>query len=147
MVYSDPMCVDLGASIWAARSERSAFALRSLCHLTKHFAAGGLVEFRLDTRRADCFQYAGGAKRRNIGCVLGDVKTCSNVALSAQMIDFIGPDLRKKRNETGGISEIGKVQKETRVAIVPVREDRVDTGSVETTRAALEAMHLVAFTE
>ena len=44
IVDGDPVAVDLGSGVGAARVERGGFLLRDFPHLAEHFAGGGLVE-------------------------------------------------------------------------------------------------------
>jgi hypothetical protein len=67
------------------------------------------------------------------------------MALGTQMVDFIGLKAVKQPHQTRRVGEIGKVQKQPRLALVPIWKDAIDAGSIETAGPALNAMNHIAF--
>ena len=87
-----PVAVEFGAAVRAARVEGRGFGLRTFIGLAKHFAAGGVVKAGRDAGLADGFEEASGAERGDVSRVFGDIEADADVALRAEVVDFVGRD-------------------------------------------------------
>src|SRR5277367_2870853 len=67
------------------------------------------------------------------------------MALSSEVIDLIRLKAIQQPDQTCCVREIRKVQEQPRFAFMPVGKNAVDTGSIETARPPLDAMHHVTF--
>ena len=90
VVHRDPVTVDLGHPIGAARVKRGGLALRHLHHLAEHLAAASLIEANLGIDQANRLQHARHAQRRKLAGQHRLVKTGRHKALRRQIVDFGG---------------------------------------------------------
>jgi hypothetical protein len=65
------------------------------------------------------FEEADGSEGGDISSVFWDIETDADMALSAEMVDFVGPS---------AIDEAGKVEGVGKVAVVEMEADTVDMG-------------------
>src|SRR4051794_33644191 len=85
-----PICIEFRATVGTARTKGSGFALRSFGGSPEHLAARSLIEFCLNPRLSYRFQQTDRAHCGYIAGVFRYFKAYQNMALSPQMIDFIG---------------------------------------------------------
>ena len=122
-VCGHPVAVELGAAVRAPRAEWSQLVLRALGCLAEDFAARGVVETRRNARLANGVKQARGAERRDVARIFGNIETHAHVALRAEVINFVGREAIEQLHEARGIGKVGKVEKQPRVAVVPVGKD------------------------
>jgi hypothetical protein len=147
VVDGDPVGVELGDAVGAARVEGGRLALRSLDHLAEELGGGGLVEARADSRFADRLEDADGAEGGDLARVLGDVEAHLDVALRAEVVDLVGLDFAQDRVERRGVVEVAEVEEEAAAGVVRVLVDVVEPRGVEGRGTADEAVDLVALGE
>ena len=81
VVDRGPVAKDFSASVGAARPEGGCLSLGHVLYLTKHFAAGGLVETGLHSRLSDSLEEANRTYTGDIGGVLWNIEADPDVAL------------------------------------------------------------------
>src|SRR5215813_8967336 len=89
VIYRGPVGKNLGYTIRTARPERRLFRLRDLLRFAVHLAARGLVKTGADSCFANGFQNANRSDAGDVGGVFGNIETDPDVALRAEMINFI----------------------------------------------------------
>ena len=149
VVDGDPVGVELGDGVRAARVERRAFLLRRFLHQAVEFGGAGLVEaaFLSQAEDADRFEHAQGADAVGVGGVLGLFKADGDVTLRGEVVDFVGLNLLDDADQAAGIGEVAVMQDELAVGLVRILIEVIDAVGVEERRAALDAVDLVAFVE
>ena len=149
VVDGDPVGVELGGGVGAARVEGGGFLLGDFLDEAVEFGGAGLVEagFLFQTENADGFEQAQGADGVDIGGVFGAFEADGDVALGAEVVDFVGLDLLDDADEVAGVGEIAVVQLEPSLGDVGVLVDVIDALGVEQRGAALDAVDNVAFFE
>ena len=113
VVHRDPVGIELGHAVGAARVEGSGFFLRSLLHFAVKLTSACLIDpsFCCQPQHAHCFQKPQRAKCIAVGGVLGSFKAHRHMALSTQVINFIGlhllddPELLSVRSRNGALDE------------------------------------------
>lgn len=85
-----PVGENLGRRISAAGVKGRAFSLGHFLGFAEHLRARGLVELTWDACFTQGLQDAHGPDGGDIGCVFGDIEADANVALGAEMKDFVG---------------------------------------------------------
>jgi len=147
VVDRDPVGIELGHCVWAARVKGGAFLLRDFLHQAIQLAGGCLVEAGLlfQTEDADRFQHAQRAHAVHVGCVFGGLEGHGHMALGAQVVDFVGLHFLNDASQVAGVAEVAVVQLEARIVDVRVLVDVVHALGVEGAGAALDAVHDVAF--
>ncbi len=147
VVHADPVGVDLGAAVGAARVERGPLVLRRR-RGAEHLRRGGLVDAGvLEPQLADRLQQPAGAEARHLAGVLGHVEGDADVALGPQVVDLVGPELLEQEVERGAVVQVAVVEEEAAVRLVRVLVDVVDAAGVEGGGAADDAVDLVALGE
>src|SRR5207248_228443 len=91
VVDGDPVAVDLGHAIRAARIERRRLALRRLHHLAEHLAGAGLVEADLGVDYADGVEDARHAESRRLAREHGLAPRRLHERLRSQVVDLRRP--------------------------------------------------------
>jgi hypothetical protein len=149
VVDGDPVAVDLGRAVGAARVEGGGFLLRNFPDLTEHFTGGGLVEtgFLFQAENADAFQNAQGTEGVGIGGVFGRFEGDGDVALRGEVIEFVGLNLLQDADQAGGVGQVAMMEDEPAVGLVRVLVEMVDPLGVEQGGAAFNAVDGVAFVQ
>ena len=149
VVDGDPVGVELGHRVGAARVEGSGFLLGDFLHQAVEFAGAGLVEagFLFQTQDAYGLQYAQGAQRVGVGGVFGLLEAHGHVALRGEVVDFVGLGLLDDAYKAGAIGKVSVVQEEAHILFMPVAVEVVDAIGVEQAGAALDAVDDVALVE
>jgi hypothetical protein len=147
VVHGDPVGVELGHAVGAARVEGGGFALGGFAHQAIQLAGAGLVEagFLLQPQDADGLQQAQGAQGVDVGGVFGGFEADGHVALRAEVVDLVGLGFLDDAHQVAGVGQVAVVQPEAGVFDVWVLVDVVDALGVEQAGAALDAVHDVAF--
>ena len=145
VVDGDPVGVELGHRVGAARVKRRGLALRRLPHQTVEFRGRGLVEarFLLQAEKADRLEQAQGTHGDHVGGVFRRLETHRHMALRAQVVDLVRLHLVNDAGEVGRIGEIAVMEHELLLRHVRILVDVVHPLGVEQRRAPLDAMHLV----
>ena len=89
VIYRCPVGENFRDAIRAARPEWCPFRLRHFLRLAIHLAAGGLVKTRANSGFANGFQNTDCSDPRNVGGVFRNIEADTDVALRAEMINFI----------------------------------------------------------
>jgi len=149
VVDGDPVGVDLGRAVGAARVEGGGFLLRNFPHLAKHFAGGRLVEagLPLQAQDAEAFQNAQRTEGVGIGGVFGFFEGDGDVTLCGEVIDFVGLDLLQDADQAGGVGQVAMMEDEPAVGLVRVLVEVVDPLGVEQGGAAFNAVDDVALVQ
>ena len=147
VIDGDPVGIELGHRIGAARIERRGFLLRSFLHQTEQFGGGSLVEagFLSQAENADGFQNAQCAQCVGVGGVFRLFERDRHMALRRQVVDFIRLHLLDDVHQAGGIGHVAVVQNERAALFMRILVQVVDAVGIEQRSAALDAVHLVAF--
>ena len=149
VVDGDPVGVELGNGVGAARVEGGGFLLGDFLDETEEFRGAGLVEagFLFQVKNADGLQDAQGAQRVGVGGVFGLFKADGDVTLRGEVVDFVRLGLLDDADEAGAVGHVPMVQEESYVMFVAILIQMVDAIGVEETGAALDAVDDVAFVE
>ncbi len=145
VVDGDPVGVELGHRVRAARVERRRLALRGLLHEAVELAGAGLVEaaVALQAEQADRLEQSQRAQRVDVGGVLRALEADRDMAHRAEVVDLVGAHLLHDADQVGAVGEVAVVQDEPAVALVRVLVEVVDALGVERRGAALDAVHRV----
>jgi len=119
VVDRGPVSVDFGDGVRGAWPERGGLCLGDFLDLAEHFAGTGLIKASGNAGFAKGFEEADGSEGGDISSVFWDIETDADMALSAEMVDFVGPS---------AIDEAGKVEGVGKVAVVEMEADTVDVG-------------------
>src|SRR5437764_1378710 len=95
-----PVCIQFRTPVRTTRTERGGFTLWSFDRLPKHFAARSLIELGLDSCFSDGFQQTDRAQCGYIAGVFRDLKAHQYMALSAEIVDFVGLETIEKSDQT-----------------------------------------------
>ncbi len=146
VIDGDPVGVELGHRVGAARIEGRGFLLRNLLRQTVEFGGRGLVETRLllQLQDADRFEDAQRADAVGVGGVFRFLEAHGHVRLSGQVVDLVGLHRLDDAHQAGRVGQVTVVQDELAVVDVRIFVQVVDAVGVEQRRAALDAVHLVA---
>ena len=149
VVDGDPVGVELGHAVGAARVEGGGFALRGFAHQAIELAGTGLVEagLALQAQDANGLQQAQGAQGVDVGGVFRRLENHGHVALRAEVVDLVGLGFLHDADQIAGVGEVAVVQLEAGVFDVRVLVDVVHPLGVEQAGAALDAVHDIAFFE
>src|SRR5437764_13454571 len=105
-----PVCIQFRTPVRATRTERGGFRLWSFDGFPEHFAARSLIELGLDSCFSYGFQQAYRAQCGYIAGVFRNLKAHQNMALSAEIIDFVGLKAIEKSDQTCRIGKISEMQ-------------------------------------
>ncbi len=133
VVDRNPVGVELGHGVGAARVKRRGFFLGRFLHQAVEFAGRGLVKagFLLQPQDADGFQNAQGAHAIYICCVFGAFKADRHVALGAKVVDFVWLRFLNDAGQVAAVAQVAVVQLESSVVYVRVLVDVVYALGVE----------------
>ena len=112
-----------------------------------NLAGGGVVKSGWNGGFADGVEQPGGAQRRNIARIFRYIEADADVALRAEVIDFVRCQAIQKLRQTRRVGEVGEVQKQPRVSFVPIREEMIHPRGVEAARPALDAVNFIPLRE
>jgi len=146
VVHHDPVRIELGHGVGAARVEGRGFLLGDFLHQAIQLGGAGLVEagFFLQPEDANGFEQAQGAQAVHVGGVLRAFEADGHMALRTQVVDLIGLGLLHDADQVGAVAEVAVVQVKAGVVNVRVLIDVVHALGVELAAAALDAVHDVA---
>ena len=146
VVADDVVCVNLGGGVRALWLERGRLALGGR-RRTEHLAGGGLVEAGLDSRLPDRLKEPDCSETRHVPGVLRHVKTHTDMALGAQVVNLIRPDLLEEVGKLSGNGEVAVVEVDPRLRVMEILVEVVDPFRVEGAGPADEAVDLIALAE
>jgi hypothetical protein len=98
IVADDVIGVNLGGCIGALRLEGGRLTLGGR-RRTEHFTGGGLVETGFDPRLPYCLEEADRSETGHVAGVLRHVEAHPDMALGAEVVDFVRPGLLKEVGE------------------------------------------------
>ncbi len=147
VVDRNPVGIHLGHCVGATRIERCGFLLRDFLHQAIELAGAGLIKagFLLQAQDANGFQNAQGAHAVHVGGVFGALKANSNVALGAEIVDFIGLGFLHDACKVTAVSKVAVVQLEADVVNMRVLVNVVNPLSVKQASPALDTVYYIAF--
>ena len=146
VIHHDPVGVELGHGVGAARVEGRGFLLGDFLHQAIQLGCAGLVEagFFLQPEDADGFEQAQRAQAVHVGGVFRAFKANSYVALRTQVVDLVRLGFLHDADQVAAVAEVAVVQVKAGVVNVRVLVDVVHALGVELAAAALDAVHDVA---
>ena len=133
VVHGDPVGIELGYGVRAARVEGGSFLLRGFLYQAIQLAGTGLVEadFLFHPQDANSFQHAQSAHAVYIGGVFGGFEADGHVALRAQIVDFVGLGFLNNAGEVAAVAEVTVMQLESSILDMRVLVDVVNPRGVE----------------
>ncbi len=149
VVDGDPVGIELGHRIGAARVEGGGLFLRDLLHQPIQLGGGGLVEagFLFQPQDADGFENPQGAERVGVGGVFRLFEAHRDMALRGQVVDFVRPHLLDDADQAAGVGQVAVMQDEPLIRLMGVLIEVVDPVGVEQRAAALDAVDDVALVQ
>ena len=149
VVDRDPVGVELGHGVGAARVKRRGFFLRGFLHQAVKFGGAGLVEagFLLQPEDANGFQNAQCAHAVDVGGVFGALKADRHMGLSAEVVDFVWLRFLNDAGQVAAVAQVAVVQLEAGVVHMQVLVEVVYALSVERTGPAFDTVDCVAFVQ
>ena len=147
IVHGDPVGVELGGAIWAARRKRRRFVLRRVRRVAVKLGGRCLIEpdtlFELEN--PDRLQQAQRAERVGIGRVFRRFEAHLHVALRGKIVDFGRLRLLHEPDQIGRVRHVAVVQEESCILDMRIDVEMIDALGIERRRAPLEAVHDVTF--
>ena len=145
VIDRDPIAVELGRRIGAARHEGRRLALGGGRAAVK-LGCGGLIEAGdvLALQNADRFQQAQRAQGIGIGGVFGRLEAHLDMALGRQVVDLVGLGFLDQANQIGRVRQIAVMEEEAHALLMAVHVEMIDAAGVEGGRPALHAMNDIA---
>ncbi len=113
-------------AVRAARPEGRFLGLRHLLCLAEHFAAGGLIKPCTSSRFPDCFEYPNRPDPGDVGCVLGNVETDADMALRAEMVNFVRLQFVEQLHQAHRVTEISEMEKHAHAVDMRVGVEMID---------------------
>jgi len=112
VVLGNPETVLFGHSVGRAGIEGGGFFLRYFLHLSVEFRSGSLVDagFLLHTQDAYSLQYPQGSHGIRFCCVFRHIEGYFHMALSRQVVDFVGLHGLDDANERAAVGHVAVVQ-------------------------------------
>ena len=107
----------------------------------------GLIDARVDARRAHRLEQSNRPEPRHVSGVLGRLEAHLDMALRAEVVDLVGLDVTQEIDERRGVCQIAVVQEQAPALDMRVLVDPVEPLGVEARRAADDPVHLVALAE
>jgi hypothetical protein len=146
VIHRDPVGVQLGHTIGAARIEGRTLLLGDLLHQAVELTGAGLVDagFLAQAEHPHRLQNPQGAERIAVGRVFRRLEAHRHVALGAKVVDLIRLHLLDDPDQVGAVGEVAVVQREAGIALMWVLVEVVDPGGVEAAGPPLDAVHAVA---
>ncbi|KAG1257178.1 hypothetical protein G6F65_016013 [Rhizopus arrhizus] len=146
VVHADPIGVQLGGGVGAARIEGGGFLLRRFLHQAIQLRGGGLVEARLflQLQDADGFQQAQSAQAVGVGGVFRLFERHPDVALRRQVVDLVRLNGLHDADQAARIGHVAVMQHEIARLVVRILVQVVDARGVEQRSAPLDAVDLIA---
>jgi hypothetical protein len=145
VVDRDPVRVQLGRGVRAARVERCGLALRRLARPAVQLRGRGLVEAHAPFHAEDAqrLEQAQGAERVGVRGVLGGLEAHLDMALRRQVVDLVRLRLLHQADQVGGVGQVAVVQEKARGVLVGVHIKVIDPAGVERRGAPLDPVHNV----
>jgi len=105
VVHRDPVGIELGHAVGAARVEGRGFLLGDFLHQAVELEGAGLVDARFlgQTQRAHRLKDAQGAEGIAVGGVFRRLEADDHMALGAQVVDLIGLHLLDDPDQVGAV--------------------------------------------
>jgi hypothetical protein len=122
--------------------ERRVLILRNFLYLAIKLGGRSLIDAALigQSTLADCLQYTQYTCGIYVCCELRGVKADLNVALSCQVVDFVGLNLIDDGDDAHGVTEVTKVQVEVLYSL-----QVSDSFTVVGGRTSYHTMYVIAF--
>ena len=129
--------------------EGGCLALRDFLHEAVELAGRGLIEtgFFLQPQKADCLEQAQRTDGINIGGIFRRLKADRNMALRAQIIDFVRLYLVHDPRQVRGIGQVSIMEFEAGCGRVGILVYMIDPLRVERGGAPLDTVNLITFGE
>ena len=146
VVHHDPVSVELGGSVGAARVEGGGFLLRDFLNEAVKLRGGRLVEAGLVFHAEDADRLEQAKRAHGVGVrgVLRRLERDLYVALRGEVIDLVWLGLLDDPDEVRRIGHVAIVKDQARVIDMRVLIEMLDTSGVERGRPALHAMDRIA---
>jgi hypothetical protein len=90
--------------------------------LPEHLATRRVVEARRNSSFANSVQQPRRAQRRDVAGIFRNIEAHADVALRAQVVDFVRRNAIQQFGQAGGIRKVGEMKEETDIAVVPIRD-------------------------
>src|SRR6266550_6364299 len=134
VVHRRPVGKNFGNAIGTAWPKGCSLRLRDFLRLAEHLAARCLVKTRTDSGFANRFQNANGSDAGHIGSVFRNIEAYANMALCAEMINFVRLQIIKQFHKINGVSQIAVMQKKSDAVNVRIDIEMIDARGVEGAR-------------
>ncbi len=146
IVHRDPVGIELGGGIGAARPERGCLALRRFLHLAIEFGCGCLIETDglLHPQDPDRLQQSQRSDRIGVCRIFRGLETDLNVALGSEIVDLVGLDLLHDPQQVGGVGQITIMQVQLDSVGVWILIKMLQPPGIERRRTAFDAMDDIA---
>ncbi len=140
---------DLGAGVGALGAEGRGFPLGGFDDVAEHFAAARLIDFDLLSlvQLAGGFEDVESSTAGDVEGVNGRVKRDADVALGAEVVNFIGLDIEHEVGDVLAVGQVAVVQEEVGRGVVGIAVNVVDPVGIEAAAAADDAVDVVTFFE
>ena len=114
VIDGDPVGVELGHGVGAARVEGRRLALRHFLHQAVELRGRGLVEARLapEPEEADGLEQAQRSQRIDVGGVFRRLEAHRDMGLGAEVVDLVGLDVADDPGERRAVGQVAVVQAE-----------------------------------
>ena len=140
VVLDNPVSVQLGNSVGAARVERRCLVLRNGLYLAEHLAGRSLVYARVGLAKADGFQELGNADGVDVGGGERGFPGGSHEGLCGEVVDFVGFGDFHGTQKRCGIGHVAKDEGDLALEVLGVVK-------IELALAADEAVNFVTLLE
>src|SRR5205807_4022163 len=147
IVHRRPVGKNFGNTVGTARPKGCLLRLRNYLRYVEHLAARCLVKTGADSSFANRFQNADGSDAGHIGGVFRNIEAYTNMALRAEMINFVRLQIIKQFHQINGVSQIAVMQKKSDDVNVRIDIEMIDARGVEGASPSNYSMHLVAFSQ
>jgi hypothetical protein len=149
VIHRDPVGVELGHRVGAARIKGRGFLLWSFLYETEKLGRTGLIEagFLFHAEDAHRFEDAQGAKGVRVGRVFGFLETHRNVTLRGEVVDFVGLHLLNDAHQARTVGHVAVVQGEATIGDMRILIQMIDAVGIEQRCPALDSVYFVALVE
>ncbi len=149
VIDRDPIGIQLGRGVGAARIERRRFALRHFLHQPVKLGGRRLVEAgnAFPPEDADRLEQPQRADPVGVGGIFRRLETDLDMALRGEVVDLIGLGLLHQTDQVGRVGQIAMMQEKAGRTAVRILVQMVDAAGVERRGTALDAMNDIAFGE